>query len=144
VAPTGRRSRIAELIRAGRITLGLDQAAFGQLAFVSTRTVCRWEIDEGPPTPHQAGNILRALSGASPSIVSELAQIFGLAPAPLSPDVARVALDAVVHAAAEERDLLPRHLRAFGEALLTEVSRLGIDPRAAAALVAPRTPKAKR
>jgi transcriptional regulator with XRE-family HTH domain len=58
----------------------------------------------------------------------------------LSDPTLRKALDAVLLAASEARDVLPRHLRAFGVALLAEVARLGLAPGEAAALLGARLP----
>ena len=69
-----------------------------------------------------------------------LAPVEAIPPAPPRPTVAelRAALDAVVYAAAEERDVFPRHLRAFGVELLEAVERLGLSGSEAARLVAAR------
>jgi transcriptional regulator with XRE-family HTH domain len=49
----------------------------------------------------------------------------------------RASLDAIILAAAEHRDLLPRHLRAFAVEMFQGADRLGLSAREAAALVAP-------
>jgi transcriptional regulator with XRE-family HTH domain len=61
-------------------------------------------------------------------------------PVPPRPSMAdlRAALDAIVYAAAEERDVLPRHLRAFAVELLLGAERLGLTTSEAAHLVAAR------
>jgi len=54
----------------------------------------------------------------------------------------------VIYGVAEERDVLPRHLRAFAAELLLAVARAGLSPKDAAALVASsrgkRAPVGKR
>ena len=94
------------------------------------------------------------LAAAPSTVVDELAALLGmpspnarpavvaaLAPPPVAPPrptgvELRAALDAVVLAAAEEHDVLPRHLRAFGVELLLAVDRAGLGAKEAAALVA--------
>jgi transcriptional regulator with XRE-family HTH domain len=65
------------------------------------------------------------------------------APAPPRPSATelRSSLDAVVLAGAEEHDVLPRKLRAFGVALLQRIAELGLDPNEAALHLSPRRPK---
>lgn len=58
-----------------------------------------------------------------------------------SPADVRVALDAVVLAAADEHDVVPRKLRSFGAALLRRVGELGIPAKDAAAHVAIKEPR---
>ena len=92
-----------------------------------------------PPPPPRAGPPLvpetaPAAHAAAPAVVE--------APAPPPPRPSRAdlraALDAIVYAAAEERDVLPRHLRAFGVELLLGAERLGLTTSEAAHLVAAR------
>jgi transcriptional regulator with XRE-family HTH domain len=56
----------------------------------------------------------------------------------------RAALDAVVLAASDEHDVLPRKLRAFGVALLTRLHELGVAPDEAAPHVAPPETRSTR
>jgi hypothetical protein len=54
-----------------------------------------------------------------------------------TPAELRASFDAVLLAAAEERDVLPRHLRAFAVRMFEAAARLGVSAEEAAALVAP-------
>jgi DNA-binding transcriptional regulator YiaG len=146
-------TRVGDLMRLARQAIACDQEAFADQTNVSSRTVSRWETGALWPTPDQRALIVRALAAAPRAVVDELARLLGVAspyPAP-EPVVAsappaprpaeaevRASLDAVVLAAAEERDVLPRHLRAFGVELLLAVDRAGIGAKEAASLVAAR------
>jgi transcriptional regulator with XRE-family HTH domain len=143
--------RLGELLRLARHAIGSDQEAFGQRVGVSSRTVSRWETAAQALTAEQRPIVVRAVAAAPRDIVDELAALLGV-PSPYAsaapaapatralPTVAelRAVFDAVVFAASEERDVLPRHLRAFGVELLLAVDRAGVSARDAAALVAAR------
>ncbi len=150
-------TRLGEVMRLARQAIACDQRAFAHRVHVSSRTVSRWETGSQAPTLAQKAAIVGALAAAPPSVVDELARLLGVpsphaAVEPAAPPAAtavaapprptdaevRAALDAVVLAAAEERDVLPRHLRAFGVELLLAVDRAGVGARHAAALVAAR------
>jgi transcriptional regulator with XRE-family HTH domain len=157
MAPRARRiTRLGDALRAARGAVGLDQHGLGARVFVSARQISRWE-NGTPPAPEQAQRILDVLSIAPPHHVANLADALGIelpeveeAPkqqppprpppppvaAPRSPSELRAAFDAIVYAAAEEHDLLPRRLRAFAVDLLRGVDRLGVSPKEAAVLVA--------
>jgi hypothetical protein len=111
------------------------------------------------PTEEQGAQLMAFLRPRAPvhhdrlgaALGYEMVQPEPVAPAPLPPAAPAVApppvrtelelrasLDAVVYAASEERDLLPRHLRAFGVELLQSVDRLGLSAKEAAELVAVR------
>jgi DNA-binding XRE family transcriptional regulator len=89
-----------------------------------------------PPVPAPG----RPSSVAEPpaSVAAPLAPPPPAAPARATRHELRAALDAVVYAASEERDLLPRHLRAFGVELLQAIDRLGLSAKEAAELLAVR------
>jgi hypothetical protein len=120
--------------------------------------VSRWENGEAP-TEEQGARILALLRGRAPAQHVALGAALGyemVDPAPVAAAPAatvvvpppsppertvvelRASLDAIVYAASEERDMLPRHLRAFGVELLQGVARLGLSAKEAAELVAVR------
>jgi transcriptional regulator with XRE-family HTH domain len=109
--------------------------------------------DEALPLPAQALVVTdapivapsepSALTETQAAVVEEVsapAHVDALPAAPPRPPVAdlRGALDAIVYAAAEERDLLPRHVRAFGVELLQGAERLGLTLAEAAHLLGSR------
>jgi transcriptional regulator with XRE-family HTH domain len=141
-------------LRAARSALGFGQKDLGSFVFVSDRTVSRWENGK-MPTERQVERILQFLAANSPAHHDALATALGYeledpqpppAPAVAAPTAAtkptvlelRASLDAIVYAASEERDMLPRHLRAFGVELLQGIARLGLSAKEAAELVAVR------
>jgi transcriptional regulator with XRE-family HTH domain len=143
--------RLGELLRLARHAIGSDQEAFAQRVGVSSRTVSRWETASQALTAEQRPTVVSAVAAAPREIVDELAALLGVASpyaraAPVAPATRalptvaelRALFDAVVFAASEERDVLPRHLRAFGVELLLAVDRAGVSARDAAALVAGR------
>jgi transcriptional regulator with XRE-family HTH domain len=155
--PRKRNTPFGQLLRALREALKMDQRAFATLIPVSDRTVSRWENGRRP-SPDQIERLLSLAERPAPAVHDAMATLFGyelesaepaVAPQP-APPVAppppprptlveqRAALDAVVYAASEERDLLPRHLRAFGVELLQAVDRLGVTVKEAAELLAVR------
>ena len=85
-----------------------------------------------PPTP-----VLAAPAPAPPPAPVAAPPAHIEPPRPSTTEL-RAALDAIVYAAAEERDVLPRHLRAFGVELLQAAARLGLTASEAASLVAAR------
>ncbi len=148
---SGSTFRLGELLRLARHAVGSDQATFGERVGVSSRTVSRWETASQALTADQRPRVVQALSAAPRDIVEELARLLGVAsPYPSATAVVapprtaptatelRAVLDAVVFAASEERDVLPRHLRAFGVELLLAIDRAGVSAKEAAALVAAR------
>jgi transcriptional regulator with XRE-family HTH domain len=157
MAPRPKRiSRLGEALRAAREALAFDQPDLAGRVFTSTRQLSRWENGTMPP-PRKAQLLLDVLSAAPAAHVAALADALGIelpevtaepppATAPLPPPPAapvprpaselRAAFDAIVYAAAEEHDLLPRRLRAFAVDLLRGVDRLGVSAKDAAVLVA--------
>jgi transcriptional regulator with XRE-family HTH domain len=146
-----RRKRITatgQHLRALRSAMGLDQKDLAALVFVSERTVSRWE-NGFMPTEAQGERILNVAQHRAPVLHDLLAEALGYeltdkrtpvavaSPQRTSAEL-RASLDAIVYAASEERDLLPRHLRAFGVELLQGVARLGLSAKEAAELVAVR------
>lgn len=147
-----RRKRITPLgehLRQAREVLGYDQAELAARAYVSARTVSRWENGQRPDEK-QAQQIAAALRGAPSAHYRNVLGALGLedeagevAPEePAAADVVRssaaeyrAALDALLLAEAEARDVLPRHLRAFGVVLLESVGRLGLNASEAAGLM---------
>jgi transcriptional regulator with XRE-family HTH domain len=160
MAPRRKRNTVVgQCLRAAREALHLGQRDLAAHVFVSARTVSRWENGEAP-NEEQGARILALLRGRAPAQHDALGAALGyemvepapVAPAPLPPAAPAVApappertelelrasLDAIVYAASEERDVLPRHLRAFGVELLQGVARLGLSAKDAAELVAVR------
>jgi transcriptional regulator with XRE-family HTH domain len=148
--PRSRISNLGECLRAAREALHFDQSDLARRVFVSSRVVSRWE-NGGRPSPDQAVRIYKVLGSAPGPVLVRLIDALGLevpSPAPVAPAVPpppqpptaadlRASLDAIILAAAEHRDVLPRHLRAFAVELLKGVDRLGIGAKEAALLVAP-------
>jgi transcriptional regulator with XRE-family HTH domain len=151
--PRKRTTRVGELLRAGREALSLTQDALASRVFVSTRQVSRWE-NGASPSEDERIRLFNALATGPDAVVAALAdaldidiEIKGEAvqppPSPARSPTARTSaelrasLDAIILAVAEERNLLPRHLRAFAVAILQGVDRLGLSAREAAVLVAP-------
>jgi len=154
MAPERKRTtRLGAALRAARDALSLNQKAFGAMLSVSARTLSRWENGR-QPTSDEAERILDRCEAVPDNVFLALADALGVespvvaaaAPVvatpvapPRSPEVElRAALDAIVYAASEERDVLPRHLRAFGVELLQGAARLGLSVSEAARLVAVR------
>jgi transcriptional regulator with XRE-family HTH domain len=90
------------------------------------------ELEEEEVEPAPAPPPAQPAAPVGPRAVAEMAR----APARPAADEARATLDAIVYAVAEERDLVPRHLRAFAVELLRGVDKLGLDAKEAAVLVA--------
>ncbi|HEY2510888.1 MAG TPA: helix-turn-helix transcriptional regulator [Polyangiaceae bacterium] len=157
-----RRKRITPLgehLRRAREALGYDQAELAARTYVSARTVSRWENGQRPDEQQtqQIASALRGTPGAHYRAVLEalglppeedeeeeqaevIASANGVPPAapqPAAPTAAdyRAALDALLLAESETRDVLPRHLRGFAVALLHAVARLGLGAGAAAELI---------
>jgi transcriptional regulator with XRE-family HTH domain len=137
---------LGELLRAARTALSLRQLDLAARVYTSARNVGRWETGEAWPREEDRRRIVDALSAAPRPVVEGLAEQLGVAPpAAATPDTPprtdaelRAIFDAVVYGAAEERDVLPRHLRAFGVELLLAVAESGLSAKEAAALVAAR------
>jgi transcriptional regulator with XRE-family HTH domain len=93
--------------------------------------------DEDEPTA-----VVPTAAGAPVAMTGEHALA---SPAPVTPratlDELRAIVDGLVFSTSEERDVLPRHLRAFGVELLLAVDRAGVAAREAAAVVAGRSAK---
>lgn len=170
--PRKRITKLGQHLRAARASLSLDQKAFASLVHVSDRTLSRWE-NGARPTAAEAKRVLDACENLEPDLYNELAVALGfeleddpppqasavtaaahapvaVSPSPIdsasrSPAELRASLDAIIYAAAEERDVLPRHLRAFGVELLQGAERLGLSAKEAAHLVAvPARAKTKK
>ncbi len=147
---------LGELLRQARRALSFDQAELASRVYVSSRQVSRWENGVPVADPKDRVKLFQALSGAPSPIREQLAGTLGIPlatqpsaadPAPAQRPAAelRASLEAVLYAASEQRDLLPRHLRAFAVELLHAVARLGLDASVAAALMAaPDRPKVSR
>jgi transcriptional regulator with XRE-family HTH domain len=164
MAPRSKRvTPLGQALRNARLTLGLTQVELGRRVYVSSRTVCRWENGVAP-SEAEATRILQICDGVPDEIHDDLAVALGFqlvepAPPPPPPPTivvvpapseqlalpappsvplvdARAALDAVLLANAERRDVLPRHLRAFAVELLVAADRLGLSAKDAADLVA--------
>ena len=163
-----RVTRLGELLRAARGALVLNQAGLAKPLYVSKRTLARWENGEATPTTAQGARLahLLAAAGAPENLVLAIAEELGV-PAPAveeeeetvvnppaaagptlaeprpSPSPAQWDAEhqAMLDAVADERDVLPRHLRAFGAQLLLAVDRAGLSPRDAAALIVSRGEK---
>ncbi len=152
--PRKRHTPLGQLLRSLRTALAVDQKGFASLLYVSDRVISRWE-NGLRPTAKQGRRILQHAERAAPHLHDALAEALGFklveehepeapapavvvphAPQPSSEAALRAALDAVLLAACEERDLLPRHARAFAVALLRAVDRLGVAPKRAADIVA--------
>jgi len=158
--PRGRTSDLGEALRAARAALHFDQLDLARRIPVSSRLVSRWENGQRP-TPDQAQRIFEVLSPAPGPVLLQLMDSLGIEipeveppPAPSPPVAAapqplpvasappapvatlRASFDAIIFAAAEERDVLPRHLRAFAVELLQGADRLGVSAKEAALLVA--------
>ncbi len=145
------RKRITPLgsaLRAARDALSLNQKTFGAMLLVSARTLSRWENGR-QPTSAEAERILDRCDNVPDGVFESLADALGIElpaePVPVLPAPPRVpevdlraALDAIVYGASEERDVLPRHLRAFGVELLQGAARLGLSVSEAAQLIAVR------
>jgi transcriptional regulator with XRE-family HTH domain len=135
-------------IRQARALAGVDQSILAKHMYVSRRTVSRWENGHSP-TPKQAARLVALFDGLiSPDVHRALAQELGIAraadavpDAPAVTEDARPALDAVLLAAAESRDVLPRHLRAFAIEMFDAADRLGLSARQASHLLAQGAPK---
>ena len=158
--PNKRITPVGVHLRNLRKAMNVDQKTFGALVFFSDRTVSRWENGVHPPKA-SALKILELAAQHAPDLHDAMAPSLGfelesdasvvtsapvlVVPQPQRASAAemRAALDAVVYSAAEERDLLPRHLRAFGVELLQAVERLGLSAREGAELVAVREKKGK-
>jgi transcriptional regulator with XRE-family HTH domain len=159
---------LGQCLRAAREAVGLDQVGLGKRVFISARQVSRWENGRGRPDARSAALLLDVLSAAPAPVLEALAEVLGVelpeeddsvtqvvlpAPLPQAPPPPprptatdlRAALDAVIFGAAESRDVLPRHLRAFAVELLERVDRLGMSAKEAALVVAAqeRTPADK-
>ncbi|MGO8993386.1 MAG: helix-turn-helix domain-containing protein [Polyangiaceae bacterium] len=147
--PRKRITKVGEALRAAREAVHLDQAGLGARVLVSARQVSRWENGD-PPTPAAARRILDVLTPTPAPLREALAGAFGIElparepppppvvapPAPRPVADLRASFDAIIYAAAEEHDLLPRRLRTFAVDLLRGVDRLGLSAKEAAVLVA--------
>jgi transcriptional regulator with XRE-family HTH domain len=157
---------LGELLRAARSALRLDQVELSKRVLVSSRQISRWEnglhpkpdeavrlfrvLSSAPATIvaalAEALGIERAAARAARQAASPASSPHARAPSPPRAAAARssrttvaelrASLDAIIYAAAEARDLLPRHLRAFAVELLKGVDRLGMSAKEAALLVA--------
>jgi transcriptional regulator with XRE-family HTH domain len=150
--PRKRTTRVGELLRAGRQALSLTQDELASRVFVSTRQLSRWENGQSP-SEDECIRLFNALATGPDAVVDALADALdidveikseeavqrspGQPPAARTSAERRASLDAIILTVAEERDLLPRHLREFAVALLQGVDRLGLSAREAALLVAP-------
>jgi transcriptional regulator with XRE-family HTH domain len=149
--PRKRMTPLGDLLRQGREALSLTQDELARRVFVSRRQISRWE-NGVYPTDDAHLKLFNALSAGPEALVDALGDALDLvlvepavAPAPPSPPPPpapasaelRASLDAIILSVAEERDLLPRHLREFAVAILEGVDRLGLSAREAALLVAP-------
>ena len=153
-------SDLGDALRTARQALKLDQVGLARKIPVSARQVSRWE-NGGRPTERQTQRLAIVFSGVPANILRDLYDALGLdlpeaedtaappppvpsppaaPPAPVAarPSAAdlRASFDAIIYAAAESRDLLPRHLRAFAVELFQGAARLGVEPKEAALLVA--------
>jgi transcriptional regulator with XRE-family HTH domain len=158
--PRKRITNLGDALRAAREAVHFGQVDLARRVSVSSRLVSRWE-NGARPTPAQAERIFAALENAPGELLLALADALGIeiateeatpaaAPlpaAPLAPPAPppaprpsaaehRASFDAIIYAAAERRDVLPRHLRAFGVELLQGADRLGLSAKEAALLVA--------
>ena len=166
--PRKRITPLGEALRAARVSLGLDQRGLAVLVDVSARQVSRWENGQAPnaATVHR---ILSVLSPAPPPLLQAVTRALGVhtdgdaegdaptialpatsqtlpassfAESPPRPDL-RAAFDAIILANAEQRDILPRHLRAFALELLRGVDRHGVSAGEVAAAIAVDVPPAR-
>jgi transcriptional regulator with XRE-family HTH domain len=158
-------SDLGEALRAARQVLHLDQVGLAQRVPTSSRQVSRWENGLRPDPVH-AARILDVFASIPAPLYAALADALGvelpdaeeapppppppqapqpvLAPAPIVPPPParpstaelRASFDAIIFAVAEQRDVLPRHLRAFAVELFQGADRLGVSAKEAALLVA--------
>jgi transcriptional regulator with XRE-family HTH domain len=154
MAPPRRHiSRLGEALRIARESIGIGQADLARRVPTSARQVSRWE-NGLQPTPALAARILAVFEPAPPEVYAMLGRELGIpleepeaapavapepaaqAPQPPTPAQLRAAFDAIILSFSEERDVLPRHLRAFAVELLRGAARLGVGTDEAAGLVA--------
>jgi transcriptional regulator with XRE-family HTH domain len=157
-------SRLGEALRIARDAIGIGQLDLARRIPTSARQVSRWE-NGLQPTPPDAARILAVFEQAPDEVYAMLARELGIelaepevapgvAPAPIVADPAggaaqrstpvqlRASFDAIILSFSEDRDVLPRHLRAFAVELLRGAARLGVSTEDAATLLAAESPQA--
>jgi hypothetical protein len=136
-------SNLVPLLIAARRILGVSQGRLGELLGSSHHTGQRWETAGSVPMPSQLHDLARRVYPRDPKLAAELAiagksslEALGVvapAPPPAAPPPAPKPLpaiedvvDAVVCAAAEAIDVLPKTIRPALKAAFARARRLGL------------------
>ncbi len=139
------RETFEGVLRAIQQTLGWKWNALAAAMGVSTRTLVRWVYHRDMPAPARRVAIVAALRDLPTDLVARLAasldvdpRIGGVAPPAAPADVperARAILDAAIYAAADAMNARASDLRTALGPILSAIAELGIDARAARAIV---------
>lgn len=143
------RETFNDVLDAIHDTLGWKWNALARAMGVSRRTLVRWVYHRDMPAPARRVAIVAALRDLPMDLVARLAaslevdpRIGGVAPpdAPAHvPERARPVLDAAIYAAADAMNVRAGDLRTALGPILSAIAELGIDARAARALVERRS-----
>jgi transcriptional regulator with XRE-family HTH domain len=134
---------LVPLLIAARRSLGVSQGKLGELLGSSRHTGQRWESAGSTPMPSQLHDLARMVHPSDPKLAAELAaagqsslEALGIvlpapppaAPAPPAkpPPPLEDVVDAVVCAAAEAIDVLPKAIRPALRAAFARARRLGL------------------
>jgi DNA-binding XRE family transcriptional regulator len=145
---------LRRVLRYVRQALMMSQVELGEAIGLSRRTIIRWERGQSSPVPFQAQQLVDLVRPEEPDLADELLAAMGMEPAVAgAPSVdgpvtslgktpgGRHIIDAVVYAAADAIDGVPRDVRRAVTAAFVRAREMGLSvEEVAQALLAPHPP----